>query len=204
MTSNNWVAGGELGNNEKNAQDFKQIILDILQDNENVTKQVSWHMTLWYVSNSKVLFGRKQRGASHSIIIMSTAGLCSVWSHPPDGLQIGGSKFVQSMLLLLSVCWVLQASFTCTISHQYCTPFRKGEDKADDVEDPDGEVLTHDVLAWCNIAIAFTNLAWCCAERAEKDKQFNLLTEAAGELMSLGYEDIYQDSKDKIAANLHK
>jgi len=41
-------------------------------------------------------------------------------------------------------------------------------------------------------------------ERAEKDKQFNLLTEAAGELMSLGYEDIYQDNKDKIAANLHK
>ena len=41
MTSNNWVAGGELGNNERNAQDFKQIVLDILQDNENVTKQVS-------------------------------------------------------------------------------------------------------------------------------------------------------------------
>ena len=42
------------------------------------------------------------------------------------------------------------------------------------------------------------------AEREEKDKQFNLLTEAAGELMSLGFEDIYQESKSDIAANLHK
>jgi len=41
MTSNSWVAGGELGDNGKNAQDFKQIVLGILQDNENVTKQVS-------------------------------------------------------------------------------------------------------------------------------------------------------------------
>ena len=41
MASNNWVAGGELDNNKKSAQDFKQIVLDILQDNENVTKQVS-------------------------------------------------------------------------------------------------------------------------------------------------------------------
>jgi len=204
MTSNNWVAGGELGNNEKNAQDFKQIVLDILQDNENVTKQVSWHMTLWPVSNSEVLFGPKQPGGSHSTIIVLTAGLCNVWSHLPDGLQTGGSTSVQSMLLLVSICWVLQASFTCKISHQYCTPFRKGEDKGAEVEDPDGEVLTDNVLAWCSIATAFTNLAQCYAERAEKDKQFNLLTEAAGELMSLGYEDIYQDNKDKIAANLHK
>jgi len=27
MTSNSWVAGGELGDNGKNAQDFKQIVL---------------------------------------------------------------------------------------------------------------------------------------------------------------------------------
>ena len=44
----------------------------------------------------------------------------------------------------------------------------------------------------------------CRAERQEKDKQFNLLTEAAGELMSLGFEDIYQESKSDIAANLNK
>ncbi|KAL0033595.1 hypothetical protein WJX79_006378 [Trebouxia sp. C0005] len=54
---------------------------------------------------------------------------------------------------------------------------KKGEDKGVEVEDPD--------------------------DKAEKDKQFNLLTEAAAELISLGYEDIYQDNKDKIAANLH-
>ncbi|DBB00924.1 TPA: hypothetical protein ACH3X1_000840 [Trebouxia sp. C0004] len=114
MTSNNWVAGGELGNNEKNAQDFKQIVLDILQDNENVTKAL-------------------QR------------------LKPPSRRTSNRQKYVRA---------------------------KKGEDKADDVEDSD--------------------------ERAEKDKQFNLLTEAAGELMSLGYEDIYQDSKDRIAANLHK
>lgn len=112
MTSNNWVAGGELGDNEKNAQGFKQIVLDILQDNENVTKAL-------------------QR------------------LKPPSRRTSNRRKHVRA---------------------------KKGE--TDDVEDPD--------------------------ERAEKDKQFNLLTEAAGELMSLGYEDIYQDSKDKIAANLHK
>lgn len=46
-------------------------------------------------------------------------------------------------------------------------------------------------------------LQWC-ADRVEKDKQFNALTEAAGELMSLGFEDIYQDTKSTIAAGLHK
>lgn len=114
MASNNWVAGGELGNNEKSAQDFKQIVLDILQDNENVTKAL-------------------QR------------------LKPPSRRASNRRKNVRA---------------------------KKGEAKGDTVEDPD--------------------------ETAEKDKQFNLLTEAAGELMSLGYEDIYQDSKDKIAANLHK
>ena len=48
------------------------------------------------------------------------------------------------------------------------------------------------------------NKAVHCAERAEHDKQFNLLTEAAGELMSLGFEDIYQDNKEDIAANMQK
>ncbi|DBA77684.1 TPA: hypothetical protein ACH3X2_008386 [Trebouxia sp. C0005] len=113
MTSNNWVAGGELGNNEKNAQDFKQIVLDILQDNENVTKAL-------------------QR------------------LKPPPRRASNRRKNVRA---------------------------KKGEDKGVEVEDPD--------------------------DKAEKDKQFNLLTEAAAELISLGYEDIYQDNKDKIAANLH-
>lgn len=40
------------------------------------------------------------------------------------------------------------------------------------------------------------------AELAQKDKQFNSLTDTAGELMSLGFEDIYTDSRDAIAANL--
>ena len=42
------------------------------------------------------------------------------------------------------------------------------------------------------------------AEQEEKDKQFNSLTEAAGELMSLGFEDIYSDSRDTIACNLNR
>ncbi|KAL3162260.1 hypothetical protein ABBQ32_009957 [Trebouxia sp. C0010 RCD-2024] len=49
-----------------------------------------------------------------------------------------------------------------------------------------------------------TSHSTCChAEQAARDKQFNSLTDAAGELMSLGFEDIYSDSKADIASNLH-
>ena len=37
---------------------------------------------------------------------------------------------------------------------------------------------------------------------AEKKRQFEWLTEAAGELLDLGFEDIYQDSREAIAATL--
>ena len=33
------------------------------------------------------------------------------------------------------------------MTQQYCTPFRKGEDKGAEVEDPDGEVLSDNLLA---------------------------------------------------------
>ena len=33
-----WVAGGELGSHDRSAQEFKQIILDILQEGETVTR----------------------------------------------------------------------------------------------------------------------------------------------------------------------
>ena len=37
---------------------------------------------------------------------------------------------------------------------------------------------------------------------AENKRQFETLTEAAGELLDLGFEDIYQDSRETIAASL--
>lgn len=37
-TEHNWVAGGELGSTDKSAEHFKQILLDILEDDESVTK----------------------------------------------------------------------------------------------------------------------------------------------------------------------
>ena len=33
-----WVAGGELGGHDRSAQEFKQIILEILQEGETVTR----------------------------------------------------------------------------------------------------------------------------------------------------------------------
>ena len=39
-------------------------------------------------------------------------------------------------------------------------------------------------------------------DQAEKERLFGQLTDAAGELMNLGFEDIYQDSKAKIADTL--
>lgn len=33
-----WVAGGQLKSNDRSPQEFKQIILDILQEGETVTK----------------------------------------------------------------------------------------------------------------------------------------------------------------------
>ena len=36
-----WVAGGELGSTDKSAPNLKQIILNILEDGETVTKYVS-------------------------------------------------------------------------------------------------------------------------------------------------------------------
>lgn len=110
-----WVAGGELGSSEKSAQDHKQIILDILEDGENVTKALKRLKPPVKRPATK----RKTRATA-----------------------------------------------------------KKGNAKADAGEDEH--------------------------ERQEKDKQFNLLTEAAGELMSLGFEDIYQESKSDIAANLNK
>lgn len=40
-----WVAGGELTSSDKSPQDFKQIILDILQEGETVTRCVSSQST---------------------------------------------------------------------------------------------------------------------------------------------------------------
>ena len=37
---------------------------------------------------------------------------------------------------------------------------------------------------------------------AENTKQFDALTTAADELMSAGFEDIYQDTKEKIQASI--
>ncbi len=39
-------------------------------------------------------------------------------------------------------------------------------------------------------------------QEAENKRQFERLTEAAGELLDLGFEDIYQDSREAIAATL--
>ena len=33
-----WVAGGELGSSDTSARSLKEIVLDILEDGENVTK----------------------------------------------------------------------------------------------------------------------------------------------------------------------
>lgn len=46
-----WVAGGELGGGERSAQDLKQIILNILQEGENVTKygEVLHARSLWWL-----------------------------------------------------------------------------------------------------------------------------------------------------------
>ena len=46
------------------------------------------------------------------------------------------------------------------------------------------------------------NNVHACADQAEKENLFSQLTEAAGELMNLGFEDIYQDTKAKIEATL--
>ena len=41
MAGEQWVAGGELGSSDRSAQELKQIILDILQEGETVTKCAS-------------------------------------------------------------------------------------------------------------------------------------------------------------------
>ena len=55
-------------------------------------------------------------------------------------------------------------------------------------------------------------LRWACAwagddavaqeQEAQKKQQFDQLTEAASELLDLGFEDIYQDNREAIAATL--
>ena len=48
----NWIAGGELKSNDGSPQEFKQIILDILQEGETVTKCVSKPIIFAFVKTS--------------------------------------------------------------------------------------------------------------------------------------------------------
>lgn len=79
-------------------------------------------------------------------------------------------------------------------------------------EDGEGTCCTCNLIPPC-IGISLfegtvSNIGHCflmgnvAADQAEKERLFGQLTDAAGELMNLGFEDIYQDSKAKIADTL--
>ena len=53
-----------------------------------------------------------------------------------------------------------------------------------------------------SVCMCTSQLRYVDAVQAEKENKFSQLTDAAGELMNLGFEDIYQDTKQKIADGL--